>query len=429
MIKISREIKTGFIVIVAISFFIWGYSFLKGKDLFEKTYTYYAIYDRVDGLSISSPIYVNGIKIGNVGNIAFLNDTNRKVIIELKIIKEFLIPYSSVAEIFSADLMGTRAVRINLKNNNKYYRPYDTLFSSIEADLKTQVSAQVLPLKHKAEELLKSIDSVMVVVQSIFDKQTRFNISRSLENIRITVENLAKTTFALDTLVQSEKYALTRIIANIESITENLRNNNELITNLLNNLSSISDSIKQANIKETIISANKALYEANLILDKINRGEGTLGMLIHNEQLYKNLESSSKNLDLLLRDLRQNPKRYVHFSLFDFGRTVIVEDNEKNRKKYQKEIPSDTTTSYKIQIKSSKTPIPLNSKEFKGFTSIEEIYYKGWYKYVIGNFTDKEAAIKQKEEISTYFPDAFIIAFKGNNIINTPKNINKDTIK
>ncbi len=419
MAKISREIKVGFIVIVAVAFFVWGYSFLKGKDLFENTYTYYAIYERVDGLMKAAPVYVNGLKVGNVGDIRFLSDTNRMVIIEMKVSKDFLIPMQSIAEIYSADLMGSRAIRLILSNELKYYRPNDTIISSVEADLKAQVSAQVLPLKHKAEELIKSIDSVMTVVQSIFDKNTRFNISRSIENIRYTLDNLVKTSFTLDTLVQSEKYALVRIIANIESISENLRNNNELINNIMKNLSAVSDSIQQANIKETILNANKALYEANIILDKINKGEGSMGMLIHNDQLYKNLESSSRNLDLLLRDLRENPKRYVHFSLFDFGRTVILEDNEKNRKNFKKEekSPTDTIISYRIQIRSSKTPIPNGSREFKGLHDIQETYAEGWYKYTIGNFSTKENAIVKLNEISTTFPDAFVVAFKGNSPI------------
>ena len=430
MAKISREIKAGVIVIIAIAFFVWGYSFLKGKDLFEKTYSYFAIYDRVDGLMNSAPVYVNGLKVGNVGNISFLSDTNRQIIIELKILKNFFIPKKSIAEIYSADLMGTRAIKIILSNENTFYRPYDTIISSIEADLKTQVSAQVLPLKLKAEDLIKSIDSVMTVVQSIFDRQTRYNISRSIESIRMTVESLEKTSVALDTLVQSEKYALTRIIANIESISENLRNNNELITNIMKNLSNLSDSLQQANIKQTILNANKALYEANLILDKINRGEGSLGMLIQNEQLYKNLESSSRNLDLLIRDLRENPKRYVHFSLFDFGRTVIIEDNEKNRKKYQKEEKNnkDSIISYRIQIKSSKKPILPNSIEFKGFKNINETYTEGWYKYTIGNFSDKEEAIKYKNEISNIFPDAFVVAYKGFVPLKSKFKANKDSI-
>lgn len=433
-IKIAKEIKAGVIVIIAVAFFIWGYTFLKGKDLFEKTYNYYAVYERVDGLNISAPVFVNGIKIGTVSNIRFMNDTNTNIIVELKIIKSFLIKDSSVAEIFSADLMGSRAIHIIQGNSKKYYRPNDTLLSSVEADLKTQVSAQVLPLKKKAEDLIKSIDSVMVVVQSIFDKQTRYNLTRSFESIRTTVESLSKTSITLDTLVQSEKYALTRIIANVESITENFRNNNELITNVMKNLSAFSDSLQQSNVKQTIINANRALAEATVILDKINKGEGSLGMLIHNEQLYKNLESSSKNLDLLLRDLRENPKRYLHFSLIDLGRTVILEDNEKNRKKFDKENKNegDTTFSYRIQIKSSKNPIPMNSREFKGEGDIEETFIEGWYKYTIGKYPTKAEAEESRLALVNKFPDAFIIAFKGNFPLKNSKKveiIQRDSIK
>lgn len=414
-IKIAKEVKVGVIVIVAMAFFIWGYSFLKGKDLFEKTYTYYTVYKSVDGLSVSSPVLVNGIKVGTVSDIRFISDTNTNIFVELKINKNFLIHDSSVAEIFSADLMGTRAIRLIQSNSKKYYRPNDTLLSSVEADLKTQVSAQVLPLKKKAEDLIKSIDSVMVVVQSIFDKQTRYNLARSFESIRITVESLERTSISLDTLVQSEKYALTRIIANIESITENFRNNNEFITNVMKNLSAFSDSLQQANVKQTIINANIALSEATKIIDKINKGEGSLGMLIHNEELYTNLEKSSKNLELLLKDLRENPKRYVHFSLFDLGRTVILEDNEKNRKKLKKEIKSeeDTALSFRIQIKSSKTPIPKSSKEFKGIENINEIYAEGWYKYTVGQYLTKKEAEETRLDLIDKFPGAFIVRYKG----------------
>ncbi|MGQ9846963.1 MAG: MlaD family protein [Bacteroidales bacterium] len=433
-IKIAKEVKVGVTVIVAMAIFSWGYSFLKGKELFEKTYTYYSIYKSVDGLNVSAPVLVNGIKVGRVNDIRFISDSNTNVIVELKINKNFLIRDSSVAEIFSADLMGTRAIHLIQSNSKKYYQPYDTLLSSVEADLKTQVSAQVLPLKKKAEDLIKSVDSVMVVVQSIFDKQTRYNLTRSFESIRITVENLAKTTTSLDTLVQSEKYSLTRIIANIESITENFRNNNELITNVMKNLSAFSDSLQQANVKQTIINANNALAQATKIIEKINKGEGSLGMLIHNEQLYTNLEKASKNLDLLLKDLRENPKRYVHFSLFDLGRTVILEDNEKNRKKLKKELKSetDTTISFRIQIKSSKTPIPKSSKEFKGIENINEVYTEGWYKYTIGEYPTKAEAEELRLALANKFPDAFIVAFKGNFPLKNSKKVENslpDSIK
>ncbi len=429
--KISNEVKAGVIILIAIGLFIWGYQFLKGKDLFVKADTYCAIYERVDGLQVSAPVYINGLKIGSVANIRFVSDTSRLILIELKINKPNIIQDSSIAEIFSSDLMGTRAIRINLSNSNKFYHPGDTLISSIEADLKAQVNAQVLPLKTKAEGLIKSIDSLVIVVQTIFNKQTRYNISRSIESIRSTIESLERSSITLDTLVQSERYALTRIIANIESITENLRNNNEMITNVIKNISAFSDSLQQANIKQTIINANLALVEATDIMDKINRGEGTIGMLIHNEKLYNNLENSSRNLDLLLRDLRENPKRYVHFSLIDFGRNVIVEDNEKNRKKYDVYTGIDTATTYRIQIRSSKTPIEPNSREFKGLKKVEEHYADGWYKYTVGKYATRGEAVNAKNDLIDRFPDAFVMKFIGEEPVIAPvapETIKKDSI-
>lgn len=416
-VKISKEVKAGVIILIAIVLFIWGFHFLKGKDLFEKTNTYYAVYERVDGLQASAPIFVNGLKIGSVSNIRFLSDTNSNVLVEFKISTSFIIQDSSVAEIFSSDLMGTRALRIVLSKSQKYYRPGDTLISSIEADLKQQVSAQVLPLKKKAEDLIKSIDSVMTVVRNIFDKQTRYNISRSFESIKNTIESLEHSSITLDTLVQSEKYALTRIISNVESITENFRNNNELITNVLKNLSSFSDSLQQANIKQTVINANRALVQTTDILEKINRGEGTIGMLIHNEKLYNNLENSSRNLDLLLKDLRENPKRYLHFSLIDFGRTVVLNDNEKNRNKYQPNNGADTVLTYQIQIRSSKNPIPPKSREFKGLKDVNEHFVDGWYKYTVGKYASKVEAVKAKNDLTDKFPDAYIISFRGEDFV------------
>ncbi len=113
-IKIAKEVKAGVIVIIAVAFFVWGYTFLKGKDLFEKTYNYYAVYERVDGLMVSAPVYVNGIKVGSVSDIHFISDTNTNIVVELKINKSFLIQDSSIAEIFSADLMGSRAIQFIL---------------------------------------------------------------------------------------------------------------------------------------------------------------------------------------------------------------------------------------------------------------------------------------------------------------------------
>ena len=249
--KISNEVKVGFLVILTIGIAVWGFQFLKGKNLFESRSTYYVVYDRVDGMDESSPVLINGLKVGLVTDIRFLHDSLNRIIVKMLIDNEFKIPDSSIAEIYGADLMGSKAIRLNFsKINTKYYKSGDTLFSKIEQDLKSQVSAQMLPLKTKAEELMLSIDSVMSVIQNIFNENTRDNLSKTFSSIKETIKNLERTSISLDTLMQNEKYVLARIFANIESITSNLKNNNEKIALIINNFSAISDSLQKANIKE-----------------------------------------------------------------------------------------------------------------------------------------------------------------------------------
>jgi phospholipid/cholesterol/gamma-HCH transport system substrate-binding protein len=266
-----------------------------------------------------------------------------------------------------------------------------------------------------------SIDSVMSVIQNIFNENTRDNLSKTFSSIKETIKNLERTSISLDTLMQNEKYVLARIFANIESITSNLKNNNEKIALIINNFSAISDSLQKANIKETILNANSALGQANSILGKINRGEGSFGMLINNDTLYKNLENASRNLDILMQDLKENPKRYVHFSLFDFGKTTIVDESgNKIKKKDRKNNTvkngptSDNTLIYKIQIRSANKQIAPKSKEFKGVENVEENFNNGRYKYTLGRYTSLEDALNNQSQITAQFPDAFVVAYQGN---------------
>ena len=414
--KISNEVKVGVLVLVAIALLIWGFQFLKGKNLFESRNTYYAIYTRVDGMDESSPVMINGLKVGLVNDIYFHPDKSGRIIVKMLVENTYQIPDSTTAEIYSADLMGSKAVRLNLTKYKKYYKSGDTLISEIEQDLKSQVSAQMLPLKMKAEELMLSIDSVMSVIQNIFNENTRENLSKTFASIKVTIQNLERTSISLDTLMQNEKYVLARIFANIESITANLKSNNEQITKVLTNLSSISDSIQQSNIKTTILNANKVLEQANSVIGKINRGEGSFGLLINNDTLYRNLENASRNLDKLMKDIKENPKRYLHFSVFDFGKTVIVDEDGNKIKKRDRTNKNGETSDFsifKIQIRSAKKQIPKNAKDFKGREDIEENFINGWYKYTVGRFYKIEEATKLQEEISSQFPDAFVVAYKG----------------
>lgn len=316
-LKKSKEIKIGIITVIAIAIIYWGFNYLKGTNLFDKKQIYYAVYEQVNGLVNSSSVTVNGYKIGIVENIKFIPGDNKgRLLVRISINnKDIEIPDNSVAKIQN-DLLGTASIVIAMGNSNTMANSGDTLKSELATTLQQEVSMQMLPIKVKAESLMLSLDSVLAVVQYIFNDKTRENLSHTFESIKITIQNLEHASFSVDTLLTTQKYKLSAILSNVESISKNIKNNNENITNILSNFSSLSDTLVKADINKTINNANEALADFNQIMQKINSGEGSLGLLINNDSLYNKLESSSSNLDLLIIDLKENPSRYVNFSLF-----------------------------------------------------------------------------------------------------------------
>ncbi len=314
--KLTKEIKIGAIVIFAVAAFIWGVNFLKSRDIFLQEKTCFAYYKKVDGLVTSNPVYLSGIKIGYVKNVEFVSNNSSEVKVTLVFNNKINIPKNSIAKIYSADLMGSRAIQIIMGDSKELLAENDVLKSEIEADLKEEINRQVVPLKLKAEELMSSFDSVLIAIKLVFNENTRKNLTYSFENIKISLDNIKHMTYNVDTLVTNQRNRLSQIIVNFESISHNIRNNNDKISNIISNFSTLSDTLARSNISQTINTTNKALADVASIMNKINKGEGSLGMLINNDSLYNNLQSSAKNLDLLLIDLKKNPERYVNISVF-----------------------------------------------------------------------------------------------------------------
>ena len=314
--KLSKEIKIGAIVIFSIAAFIWGVNFLKSRDIFLQEKTCFAYYKKVDGLVNSNPVYLSGIKIGYVKNVEFVSNNSSEVKVTIVFNSKINIPKNSIAKIYSADLMGSRAIQIIMGDSKEILAQNDVLKSEIEANLKEEINRQVVPLKLKAEELMSSFDSVLIAIKLVFNENTRKNLTYSFENIKISLDNIKHMTYNVDTLVTNQRNRLSQIIVNFESISHNIRNNNDKISNIISNFSILSDTLARSNISQTINTTNKALADVASIMNKINKGEGSLGMLINNDSLYNNLQSSAKNLDLLLIDLKKNPERYVNISVF-----------------------------------------------------------------------------------------------------------------
>lgn len=320
--KLSREVKTGIIVVVAIALFIYGYNFLKGRDLFSTSTDLYARYDRIEGMTVNSAVWLNGYKIGQVREITLDPKTNQLVVRITISNDDARIPKMAIAKIASDGLLGSKVVQIVLPEGVKreqltdkdYAVDGDELVGQVDQGLQQAVTAEIKPLKDKVTGLIASIDSVVTIVQVVLNKDAREDLVASFESIKNALSVFETTALRLDTLVASEKNKLSDIFTKVQSITTNLANNNEHLSNVIANFDAISDSVKQANVASTIRSTNKALGDVAIIIDKINKGQGTLGMLINNDTLASNLKVATENLNNLTTDIQRFPGRYVPFN-------------------------------------------------------------------------------------------------------------------
>lgn len=310
--KIKREIKIGILATATLFLFVWGLSYLKGRDIFNRQLTIYAEYKNVTGLVETNPVKVSGVKIGQVERIYFHPDGSGRIMVQMVINRDISIPGNSVAQLTGADFMGFREIDIVLGNAPEAIKNGDTLSSVALSSLTEALSGQIAPIAKQAENLLAQIDSVL----SIFNAETRSNISKSIESLSKTMASIEKTSAMAETTFARQTERLAVIMANAESISTNLSQNNEAITNVLNNFSELSDTLAALEIAHTMQEVNKTMEALASSMDKINRGEGSLGLLVNDDQLYRNLETSSKQLDRLLEDIRKNPGRYINISVF-----------------------------------------------------------------------------------------------------------------
>ena len=317
--KLKREYKIGIYAIIVLVAFVLGINFIKGRDIFRKHRTFYAVYQDIGGLVEASTITINGLNVGNVSEIYFLDDTSGNILVKMTLYKSLDIPSNSVARIASPDLLGTKVIQIVLGNSRELAKSGDTLTAEMQASLSEEVNRQVAPIKRKAEDLMLSLDTMLIVIRAVFNSETRENLSQSFLHIRQTIANLEHTTYNLDTLIYGQRNRIERILFNIESITGNIRENEKQIDNVIANFEAISDTLAKVNVKKTLDDVDNAVLGFSAIMQKINTGEGSLGLLLNDKQLYSNIEKSSKELNLLIADIKLNPQRYLNFSVFPPG--------------------------------------------------------------------------------------------------------------
>ncbi|BDW93790.1 MULTISPECIES: MlaD family protein [Flagellimonas] len=300
--KLSREVKTGIIVVAGIIAFIFGLSYLKSSPLFENNKTFYAVYDNVGGLQPGTQVSINGYNVGNVTSIKF-KDSSGKLLVTISINNEFEFSENSVAELFDTGIIGGKGVQIvPVFDQAPMAKSGDTLKSQIKPGLTELVQQKLTPLQMKVEGAVSHADSLLMNVNQILDDPTKNKLQETIVSLNELVRAFKGSADNLNVLLENNKTQLDSSLKNVSKITSNF--------------SQLSDSLVSADLGGTLSEFQSTVIKLNGILSKIENGEGSLGKLSKDEALYDNLAAASRELDLLLQDFRLNPKRYVNVSVF-----------------------------------------------------------------------------------------------------------------
>ena len=300
--KITNEFKVGLLGITAVLLVIFGYNYLKGENLFEQSRTFYVVYDDVEGLSQSSEITINGLRIGTVSNIRFLNESG-KIVVTLSINNDFNFSKNSIAKIYGGDFIGGKSMAIVPDYNiQEMAKSGDTLPGQVDDGLMELVNDKLAPLQQKMENTLVDLDTLLTSINKIFDAETRTSLKNSVTHLDEALVSFKNTSEEANLLLKNNKTNFSETLSNFNKASENLVN--------------ISDTLANANISESIANLSETLENLNGLAEGLQNGEGNMGKLLKDEKLYNNLEASTKQLEELLEDMKLNPKRYVHFSIF-----------------------------------------------------------------------------------------------------------------
>lgn len=314
---IKTETKIGIVGVLTIAILIWGVNFLKGKNLFEKQNTYYAKYDNINGLLPTSYVFINGMKVGKVTDIQYMNAQMTTFLVSFDIPASIKLPCNSVAEVYSSDILGSKAMRIIIGDDYKsYLSENDTLTSKTDASMFAEIGKMLEPYSKRVDNIVSNLDSVVESVNTILNDKSQKEIQSMIANANSITSHLASLSQNLNDITIKEKEKIHTIVSNIENLSKTLDDNDEKLALIIDNFANISDTLANSNISSTMKDINSSLESLSSALNTINTGKGNLGLLINDDNLYKNLEHSTQALDSLINDIKANPKRYLNISIF-----------------------------------------------------------------------------------------------------------------
>lgn len=312
--KISSETKVGALTAIAITLLVLGFNFLKGKSFNGKGNKLYAVFTDVKGLTNSNLVVINGKQVGTVFATEFSKDM-KNIIVTLNMNGKYQIPQNSVA-VISASLLGTISLEIKLGSAPNYLANNDTISTQASASLMDDALQKLDPVLYEVKNAVKALDSVLVTVNNVIDPAARNNLRATLENVNKVTGSLAVSSASLQTLLNTQTGALAKSLENVSKFTGNLADNNEKMSSILTNVEKTTDNFSKLDVEKTLTALNGTITELKGVITKFSNDKGTLGLLINDNRLYNNLSATTNKLNLLLDDLRVNPKRYVNVSVF-----------------------------------------------------------------------------------------------------------------
>lgn len=300
--KYTKELKTGILAVVAIVILIFGYSYLKGQNLLDSSRIFHAVYADVEGLSPSSPVTINGLKVGQVTNISFL-DERGLLVVTFNVDNNFKFSKNSLAQIYGGGLIGGKSLAIVPEyEQGMFAKSGDTLPSDIEEGIMELVNERLTPLQVKVERAIVSTDSLLTAFNEVLNPDTRNNIKKTFDDLSETVNSFKKTAVSLDGIVSGNSEKLSRTFSNLDEMS--------------GNFNKFSDSLAQIDLNGMTGDLEKIIADFEKISNNLTNGKGSAGKLLTDDAVYDNLDRATKQMEQLLQDIKLNPKRYVHFSVF-----------------------------------------------------------------------------------------------------------------
>lgn len=319
----TNQARVGIFTTITIIVFILGFYFLKGRNLFVRTNSYYAVYDRVDGLYKSNIVEVDGYRVGMVGGME-RDQKNRKIIVQLDLDKDLILPKSdsTVALLFSTDLFGSKKIQLILGHAEESYKEGDTINTFFKTDLTEALGSNIDPVITDVRKIIPQLDTTIRSIKLLLSPQ-------NVNGIFGTVKQLNGAIAKIDTILIMNKEGIHALINNIEGITATIEKDKETIDAILNNAKNFTDTLQQANLKQTISNLNDALVQLKGMVNDINSGKGTVGKLIKSDELYANIDSTVNNLNKLVKDVKARPYRYISINVLGAKKA-----EERRAKKY-----------------------------------------------------------------------------------------------